>query len=461
MKQIVWGLLFWVSASPALPQNGVMYRLGLSGKGDSPYTLAQPEAFLSEKALARRAKQGLPLDSTDLPIAPARLQALRDAGAVVWATSKWVNTVTVSFPSDGTMDRVLKLPFVHTIAIVHPGYGEAPAPAAAVADVPLTALDSLFADSAPDYGETLPLFRINNALPLHERGFKGQGVTIAVIDAGFRDADRCPQWLNMARVAGIRNFTPQAPALFRSSESHGTLVLSCLLADAPGQLTGTAPEAAFYLLQSELNDEEYPVEEDYWVAALEYADSVGVDIVSSSLGYSSFDEAVFNHRPEELDGRTAPASRVASMAADKGMAVFLSAGNHGNNPWQTVSVPGDARNVLTVGAVRRDSLRADYSSWGTLMDGRFKPEVMALGNPYMIDPQWGVRAFSGTSFATPALAGMAACLWEALPALTATGLMTLILESSDRYDCPDAYYGYGIPNLEAAYLKGLSQGWNF
>jgi subtilisin family serine protease len=449
-------LLATVFFAPAHP--AVMYRLTLTDKGHPPYSIERSQEFLSEKSIERRAKQGISPDSTDLPIDPAYFQALTEAGATVRASSKWVGTITVSFSDTALTKRIAELPFVQAMTPVWSGDFDPYEPMA----VDSTVIHS-FAPPSPgqDYGNALAQIRLNNLLPLHEKGYKGKGMTIAVIDGGFHNADRYPDILNPRNIQGTRNFTHQTGEPCRNPETHGTLVLSCMLANAPGTMIGTAPEAHFYLLQSELGREEYLVEEDYWVAALEYADSLGVDIVSSSLGYSHFNDTTMNHRWAELDGCTAPASRAASMAAGKGMALFHSAGNEGLHPWQKTAIPADARNILTVGAVKKDSTCAAFSSWGILADGRIKPDVMAMGEDICaFHPETGIIATEGTSFATPMLAGAAACLWSACPSLSATELITLIREHADRFDRPDPHYGYGIPNIGAAYLKTVSQ-WNF
>ncbi|MDR2682420.1 MAG: S8 family serine peptidase [Dysgonamonadaceae bacterium] len=451
---LLFGYLLTASAQP-----GVMYRLTLIDKGRPLYSIERPEEFLSAKSIERRARQGLALDASDLPIDPAYFQALTEAGATVRASSKWLQTITVSFSDDAGITRIAALPFVQTMTRVWSGdFGpDAPVCADVAADSTVI-LHSMPSATESAYGNALAQNGINQAIPLHEKGYKGKGITIAVIDAGFHDADLYPAILDTTQIRGVKNFTHQAEHPYRSPETHGTLVLSCMLAHAPGKMIGTSPEACFHLLKTEVNGEEFPVEEDYWVAALEYADSLGVDIVSSSLGYSTFTDTTLNHRPDELDGHTIPASRAASMAASKGMAVFLAAGNLGNGSWQKASVPADAKNILTVGAVKKDSTRAAFSSWGTLADGRIKPDVMALGQEVcLFHPHTGITTARGTSFATPLLAGMAACLWGAVPALSATELMALIRESADRYDRPDEQYGYGIPNMEAAYLKAISR----
>jgi hypothetical protein len=436
-----------------------MYRLALTDKGHPPYSIDRPEEFLSAKSIERRAKQGLPLNITDLPIDPAYFHALLEAGATLRASSKWVNTITVSFSDDEVKNRIAALPFVHSMTQVWTGNFDNYSPACADFSADSAVIHNLIPSFTEQrYGNALAQMNLNNALPLHKKGYTGSGITIAVIDAGFHNADLYPQILDTEKISGTKNFTHQPGNPCRSAEAHGTFVLSCMLANAPGKMIGTAPDAHFYLLKSEVNGEEFPVEEDYWVAALEYADSLGVDIVSSSVGYHTFNDTTMNHRWNELDGCTVPASRAASLAASKGMVLFHAAGNDGHRRWQKTAVPADADNILTVGAVKNDSTRASFSSWGTLADGRIKPDVMALGQSTCVfNPETGVTYSQGTSFATPALAGMGACLWGALPTLSATELMALIRENSDRYGHPDEYYGYGIPNIEAACIKAFVQ----
>jgi subtilisin family serine protease len=433
----------------------VMYRLTLSDKGHAPYSIGRPEEFLSGKAVERRRRQGLAVDSSDLPIDPAYFQALEEMGARVRASSKWVGTITVSFSEYNIKNKIEELPFVQSLTPVWKGdFGEY---------APLEADTTVFHDftafSEKDYyGKSFIQNGLINIFPLHKKGIKGKGMTIAVIDGGFYNADRYPNLLDTSRIRGSRNFTHRTGEVFRNSDTHGVMTLSCLLANASKMMVGTAPEADFYLFQTEVSDEEFPVEEDYWVAALEYADSLGVDVVSSSLGYISFDDSTMNHRPEELDGWTIPASRAASMAAGKGMLLFHSVGNVGDEAWQRASVPSDARNIVTVGAVDADSVWSYFSSWGMLEDGRIKPDVVAMGEGVCVfHPAEGVVFVEGTSFSTPVLAGAGACLWGALPSLTAAEVAALLIENADRNACPDAHYGYGIPNVGAAYFKKMDK----
>lgn len=450
-------LLLCVAPFASYAQTGAMYRLQLTDKGNPPYSIDRPEEFLSPKSIERRTRQGWNVNETDLPIDRAYLEAVTATGAEIRTYSKWVNTLVVNIPDAEVQSRVAALPFVQKMTKVWTGDLSQYEPWIANSEELRSANDEPF---SPDrYGDALAQIRLNNALPLHEKGYKGAGISIAIMDAGFRDVDKNPGYFNPDQILEVKNFSHQKEDPYRSSQGHGTYVLSCLLANRPGSMIGTAPEADFYLFKTEVNGEEFPVEEDYWVAALEYADSLGVDIVSTSLGYSVFDDPEMNHTWAELDGYTVPASRAASMAASKGMVLFHAAGNEGNKAWQKATVPSDAKNMLTVGSVNRDSVWSAFSSWGYIADGRIKPDIMAVGeSSCLVGPGGSVTVSNGTSFATPILAGMGACLWEAIPQLTGFELMDLIKESSDRFANPDEYFGYGIPNVYAAYLKGLSVG---
>jgi subtilisin family serine protease len=460
MKRTFSVFLFFLSCAlfTVHAQKSEMYRLTLTDKGHPSYDIDHPDAFLSQKSIDRRLKQGFKVNETDLPIDPAYFDALVLAGAGIQTHSKWVNTIVVNAPDSTVLIHLTQLPFVKKITKVWEGKLEGNE-----GNERNEENEGNEGNEEEDkkqeykkqeeYGEALVQIKINNALPLHERGYKGEGKTIAVLDGGFSNANRYPDFLDMSKILEVKNFTHQKEDLFLSNESHGTSVLSCMLANNPGKMIGTAPQAQFYLFKTEVGTDEYPVEEDYWIAALEYADSLGVDIVSSSLGYSSFIDSTMNHTWDDLDGHTVPVSRAASMAASKGMVLFVSAGNEGAKPWQKVNIPSDAENVLTVGAIKTDSTRAEFSSWGMTADNRFKPDVMALGKDACILTGAGTTAHSnGTSFSTPILAGMGACLWEALPYLTSFELIDLIKESSDRFSNPDEQFGYGIPDIYRAYL---------
>lgn len=294
------------------------------------------------------------------------------------------------------------------------------------------------------------LLSLFNLAPLHEAGYRGEGITIAVIDGGFYGINAEDSPFPQEQIIGWKDFLNNEDSFFRSSnELHGTMVLSTMLleADSEGQPFGTAPGANYYLIRTEDQSKEYADEMDNLVKGIQYADSIGADIITISLGYRLFDDPADDLTYEDLNGQSA-VSRAATEAARHNRLVCVAAGNDALIDWHYISVPSDADSILTIGAVDEDSIAGSFSSFGPTADGRLKPEISA----------WGVKcpvynAFSktfgtsnGTSFATPRIAGMAACLWQAFPQLTAMQLRQLIIESSSTYPEWDAQTGYGIPN---------------
>jgi len=285
---------------------------------------------------------------------------------------------------------------------------------------------------------------------LHERGFRGQGMLIAVIDGGFFNVNVLSGFENMrasGRLIGYRNFTTDR-ANPLGSHSHGTNVLSILAAYLPDQLIGSAPEAYYLLLRSEEVEHEFIVEEDNWIAAVEFADSIGVDIINTSLGYTTFDDPSQNHHRGNLDGRAIRTSRAATMAAARGMILCIAAGNDGNSYWRTISVPADADSIVAVGAVYHDGQRAVFSSIGPTADNRIKPDLMAIGERTAFQNSMGSIVFgSGTSYSSPVLAGLIACLWQAFPEKTNMEIIQMVKRSASHYHAPNTQYGFGIPDF--------------
>lgn len=293
-----------------------------------------------------------------------------------------------------------------------------------------------------------------NGLKLHEAGFRGDGMLIAIVDGGFMNVNRIGYFKNV-NIIGQRDFAYPYTANLYDLPDHGTMVLSDIGANVDSLFVGTAPHASFLLLRSEDGDHESLVEEDYWAQAVEYADSVGADVINSSLGYSKFDDKSTNHKYREQDGKTTLISRTASMVAGKGMILVNSAGNEGSRPWKRTNCPADATNILAVAALTADSVNANFSSVGPSFDGRVKPDVGAQGyKSTVIDGSGVIGTANGTSFAAPITCGMVACLWQALPHKTAVEIMDLVRRSADRASYPDNVYGYGVPDYWKAYLMG-------
>lgn len=432
-----------------MPSDSLRFRVSLRDKAATTYSIDRPEEFLSPKALERRAKQKLVVDSTDLPVCEAYVKQIQALGFRVQVRGKWENFVTVSCNDSSRVAELRALPFVSQVKRVSRGsLVKADKRVELAAASPRT--DSLY------YGDAHEQIHLNSAHLLHNAGFKGQGISVAVIDEGYHNVDIIPSMQNI-RIAGTADFVYPGADIYAEG-THGLQVLSCMAMNAPGVLVGSAPEATYWLLRSEYAPTEHLVEQDYWAAAVEFADSVGVDIVNTSLGYNKFDDAEEDYELRHLDGRHSLISRQASHMLGKGMLLVCSAGNSGRGSWKKITPPADAEGVLTVGAVRRDGEVAAFSSVGNTADGRIKPDVMAVGErTALMQPDGQPGVANGTSFSTPLMAGMAACLWQALPHLTAAELLEVIRRAGDRVNYPDNIYGYGIPNLWEAYLRVLEQ----
>lgn len=432
-------------------QDTLKYRICLKDKAATEYSLQRPEEFLSEKALERRRRQRLEVDSTDLPVCRRYVDEIRRIGVSIVVTGKWENFVTVSCNDSTVIDRIAALPFVRSTERVWMRPDK---------EVIAPQRDSLVnsPEKHPEnyYGAGAEQIRLSRGDKLHEAGFRGQGMTIAVIDAGYHNADSITAF-DLERVLGTKDFVDAHADLF-AEQSHGMAVWSCMAMNRPEVMVGTAPEASYWLLRSEDDYSEHLVEQDYWAAAVEFADSVGVDVINTSLGYYEFDDKQKNYTFCQLDGRHALMSRQASRVADKGMVLVCSAGNAGSGPWKKITPPGDADNVLTVGAVGKDGVLASFSSIGNTADGRIKPDVVAVGyKADVMGTDGNLTKANGTSFASPIMCGMVACLWQACPTLTAKEVIELVRRSGDRIACPDNIYGYGVPDLWKAYQEYLSQ----
>lgn len=429
------------------------FRVYLSDKGVSADTNHQPESFLSPQALERRAQYHLDLHPSDYPISQVYLDTLTSQGGEIVAQSKWLSTVVIASTDSLIAERIEDLPIVDSVRWVWKGEKEQGWDRTAFLNRETSSLAPQKEQTRKTYGYAEQQMKLLNGKKLHKAGFTGKNKKIAVIDAGFTNVDRITAFQGM-RLAGTYNFVSPGESVFQGDD-HGTKVLSCMAANAPGILVGTAPEATYWLLKTEDNRSEFPIEEDYWVSALEFADSVGVEIIASSLGYYTFDEEEMNYSPDLLDGETAFISRAAAMAADKGILVVCSAGNEGNSSWEKITFPSDAAEVLTVGAITEEKEKSSFSSIGFAKNHRVKPDLVALGSGCaVLDWSGDLRFSSGTSFAAPAIAGLAACLWEALPQLTHKELIALLRRTASQAQCPDAEKGFGIPNVYKAYKKG-------
>lgn len=437
-----------------------IYRYYLYDKQGCGFSLDRPSHFLSPKAIERRRRQHLKVDSTDLPVSRRYIDLFRVEGAEVIGTSKWNNTVVVRSHDTLQLNQLSKLACVKEARMVW----QSPDSIEKKEDVKWNIREQFQTwDSVRNdpYGMSRPQIEMLGGERLHEIGLHGEGITIAVLDGGFLNVHLIPS-LKKTRIAGVRNFVEMGESknavnedYFYEGIDHGTKVLSVLAADAPEVILGTATEASYWLLRCEDPDTEMPVEEDYWAMATEFADSVGTDIISSSLGYSEYDNNLGSYRLQDLDGQTALISRTASMVARKGMILCNSAGNSGMGTWKKIGVPADAPDILTVGAVNANGKIAVFSSVGPSQDGRIKPDVVALGSPTtLINGKGMLSRDMGTSFSTPLISGLVACLWQGLRQKTALEIMEIVRQSTTQYDEPDNIYGYGAPDFWRAYMTG-------
>jgi hypothetical protein len=364
-----------------------------------------------------------------------------------------MNSVTIFTTDTNALDQINQLPYVESIVKGTTGIQSPDQKPFFINESYFKIPEEEFLKSLTsyDYGAAYNQIHMINGDALHDLGYNGSGKIIAVLDAGFMNADAIDAfdslWDN-GRILGVRDFVnPLNPDIF-GSHYHGTMVLSTMGANWAGNLVGTAPGASYWLIRTEDGDSEYLIEELNWVSGAELADSVGADIINSSLGYTEFDNILQNHTYEDMDGNTTPVTNGADMAASKGLVVVNSAGNSGSSQWQYIGAPADGDSVFSIGAVDEMGNYAGFSSTGPTYDGRIKPNVVAQGQgSAIIDPWTGAVSYgSGTSFSSPITAGMVACLWQANPDKRNTELMTAIQMSGSQANEPDNYLGFGIPD---------------
>ena len=440
-----------------------IWRYTLKDKQGTPHSLDHPSRWLSHKAIERRKHQGLALDSTDLPVSTRYLRQIENtlnqrhpdekrskSEWVIVGTSRWNNTVLVRSNDTTLLQRLSSLDFIAKSQCVWVSPDSIERYVKHTYRDTFNPWDSI---KGVHYGNGKEQLEMLQGQRLHNIGHRGKGMTIAVLDGGFQNVDVIPAFLH-ANIVGAKDFVYPNSQYFYQETDHGTKVLSAMAANESEVLIGTAPEARYWLLRCEDQQTEQPVEEDYWAMAAEFADSLGADIITSSLGYNEYDHSSCYHQ-RDLDGQTALISHTASMLASKGIILVNSAGNSGMGPWKKISFPADANDILTVGAVNMEKKNAPFSGVGPTQDGRVKPDVMALGSPAsLISGRGSVIRDMGTSFSTPLVAGLVACLWQALPEKTALEIINLVRQTSSNYSEPDNIYGYGIPNFWRAYMIG-------
>lgn len=416
------------------------YVVHFTDKNNSPYSVGNPSAYLSQKALDRRSRLGISISDNDLPVNPNYKSGVKNTGASIYFSSKWLNVLLIEADA-GLIPQIEALPFVSKVEYVAPG----------------TKLNGRFENNVKESqnknyqsGVKATDFQLNllGVDEMHADGYYGKGIEIAVLDAGFYNVQNLPQFNHLYssnQLMYTYDYTTNQGNVYNFSD-HGTKVLSTLAASDP-EFEGTVPEASYMLFLTEDVFSEYRIEEYNWVFAAEFADSAGVDIITTSLGYSTFDDPSMNYQYSDMDGKTSVVSQGASAAAATGILVFVAAGNEGDKSWQYIVAPADVENVMTVGSVLGSGTISSFSSKGPTPDGRIKPDVVALGSGVsLINSAGFIVSNSGTSFATPQVAGLAAGLWQAFPQLTPEQMRDYLRQSASQASNPDDIYGYGQPN---------------
>jgi serine protease AprX len=426
------------------------------------YSLSQPSAFLSEKAIQRRTRQKITIDSTDLPVNRDYLDSLKSlAGVNILRTSKWLNQVLIEMTDINALARISSFPFVITTTpVAFKGKNKSSQGSnmavfnngrtlSSPASVKRISSDTI------NYGNNYPQVHIHEGEYLHNQGFRGRGITIAVLDGGFFNYKQNPAFDSVRvnnQILGEYDFVNDEVSV-EEDHVHGSNCLSIMAANRPGVIVGTAPAASYWLFRTEDAGSERPVEELNWIEAAERADSAGADMISSSLGYVNFDDPSYNHSYAQRDGNTVAISIAADLAVKKGMIVMNSVGNSGNDPGDTrfVMCPADGDSVVTVGAVNNSGVIGGFSSWGPSSSGKIKPNIVSVGAGAVFANAAGdASTGNGTSYSNPNVAGLIACLWEAYNEFTNMEIIDAVQKSADRYTNPDERYGYGIPNFRIA-----------
>lgn len=432
------------------------YLVTFKNKNGNPYSLSNPGAYLSQRALERRLRYAIPIDSLDLPVTPAYLDSIRLTPNVsILNASKWLNQVAIFTTDPAAIDHISQLPFVASVSAIaqrmnatqnkfnEPFYPIDPAPVQRTQD-------------AINYGRSNGQIKIHQTDFLHRHGFSGQQMQLALLDGGFFHYQDLPTFDSVRmnnQILGTWDFVANEASVNEDNQ-HGMQCFSTIAANMPGNFVGQAPHASFYLFRTEDVATEYPIEEHFWAVGTERADSLGVDVCSTSLGYTTFDNGQFNHTYADMNGRTTISARAANIASSRGMLMVIAAGNEGNSSWHFISTPSDADSAFCIGAVDTLGNIGSFSSYGPSSDGQIKPDVAAVGFLAIVaNSSNGQPGYSnGTSFACPNMAGVVTCLWQAFTEFPPAIIKESLRASGTRYNNPNDRVGYGIPDAKKAFV---------
>lgn len=429
------------------------YMVFFKDKNGSGYSISNPHAFLTNKAIDRRNKQGIPVTELDLPVNEAYVDGVRATGASTFFRTRWMNGVLVQC-NVSLVNTIKALPYVDHVEFVAPNERLNAGRKKVVNRVKGTKAG----------GATEAQLDVNGIDEMHAEGYHGENMIIAVFDAGFNGVDATAPFQHIISEGRVdltvsQDFVFNSDDVFQYDE-HGTEVFSVIAAYQEGIFTGGAYKSKYQLYVTEDAATEYRVEEYNWLFAAERADSAGVDVVNSSLGYYDFDDASMNYSKADMDGKTTVVTRAAQLLADRGVVVVCSAGNEGNISWQIITAPADAVDVIAVGAVDENGTRVSLSSKGPTADNRIKPDAMAMGSgTIVIKPSGALGSVSGTSLASPLITSLVTGVWQKYPDLTNREVISLIRKSGSIAHAPNNLMGYGIPTFDSIinYLENLEK----
>jgi len=463
MKKIFGCLITVLSFAQITNAQVSRYIVKFKDKGSNSFSLSNPASYLSQRAIDRRTKYSIIIDSSDLPVTACYIDSIKLSGAVtILNISKWLNGISIQTNDAAALAKINGFPFVQSMS----GIALRTAIATSGTDKfekEKEQLSPQFKETGVtadffNYGLSFDQVHIHNGEFLHNIGLRGQNMIIGILDAGFNNYQTLKAFDSVrtnGQISGIYDFVAKDNSV-NEDNAHGMQCFSTIAANIPGQFVGTAPKANFYLFRTEDASSEYPIEEFNWVCGAERVDSVGGDIISSSVGYTTFNAplSAYNHTYADMNGNTTMAAIGADLAAKKGILVVNAAGNEGADTvagWKYIVTPADGDSVLAVGAVTATGVAANFSSYGPSSDGQIKPDVASLGVGTIIQqPNNSVGGGNGTSFACPNLAGLITCLWQGFPEFNNMKIINALRQSASKAASPDVRIGYGIPNVKKA-----------
>ena len=445
MKKIYLAILILLGIVNLYAQD--YYLIQLNKKENTEEYYSNPLKMLSQESLDRRIKYGIQLDEKDIPISNERLNQIKKINLVYNGHSKWLNSLLVSIDDISAIDELKKLSFVSEVKSL----------------VRNESADKILQESSQDkrvvnkdivYGESDNFIKKIKLDVIHSKGFKGKSMHIGVIDGGFLGADTITPFKHIfkeKRIKDVYNFVAKTKNVYQQHE-HGTTVLSTMAVNLNGEYVGAAPEANYSLYVTEDTSEETLKEWMYWVQAAERADSIGVDVINSSLGYDDFDDARYNYSIDDLDGTTAFISEGAKIATSRGIMLVVSAGNYALQKWKKIGFPSDPEEVFTIGNILNTNVGSGTTSYGPNANGSIKPDVSALGvSIKTIGSQGTYKLSSGTSFSSPTIAGAMASLMSAFPKVLLETLKQIVRESGHLFPSHKNNIGYGYPDFSKVY----------